>query len=369
MPRSVVAVQPTRRSVRLSGRVVVVCSGAELTKRLGRALGRGVELVRVRSPRGPKARAAVASPLSALVLDGRGIFDRGALAMLAAHSRHHNPDASIFVISFEKSVELPGAGPVRTVSPVALVASLSSHLGAPLLREKPAPSSGEADPMDRWIDLTTVTWGGRYDLTAGECAVVRHAVRGRSNKEIAAGLGITVATVRTHLINICRKVRIASRGELIFRFFGESWALVADERQPRGADRHVAAGSAPRVPRWRVLFVSENSFLRGLALTSLDEAGTVEPIVLHRQGAREVVQLGLILHGVVIDQDTVADVPEFIDMIREHELRPAIFILSSDNEASALARRLGAGFLKAPFLPNDFARTLERRLAQTWPGF
>jgi DNA-binding CsgD family transcriptional regulator len=365
--RTVVAAEPPRDAKK--HRVVVVCSGQALASGLERALGDRVEVVHLRSPQGPRAEAALKARFSALVLDTRGVLDRAALGRLVARARKKNPGATaVFAVSKERQLELPGAGRLDAIGPGQIARALADRLKVRLVGKESAPFEEESDPLDRWVDLTSVTWGGRYDLTAAECAIVKHAIRGRSNKEIAAALGVSVATVRTHLLNIGRKVGISSRGELIFRFFGESWALVADERQPRSAPKRADRGSRGR-RRWRVLFISENSLLRGLALAALDDAESVEPIVLHEAGARQVMSLGLIVHGVVVDHDTVPDVDDVVETIREHEAHPAIFILASEAKVAPSARALGCTFLKAPFLPADFAAIVERRLDQVWPGF
>jgi DNA-binding CsgD family transcriptional regulator len=44
--------------------------------------------------------------------------------------------------------------------------------------------------------------------------------RGLSNKEIASELGISPATVRTHIYNLYRKVGAGSRVELLNRLAG-----------------------------------------------------------------------------------------------------------------------------------------------------
>lgn len=51
-------------------------------------------------------------------------------------------------------------------------------------------------------------------LTAREREVLRHIVRGRTNKEAAAALGISHRTVETHRENILRKLGVRSVAEL-----------------------------------------------------------------------------------------------------------------------------------------------------------
>jgi two-component system NarL family response regulator len=52
---------------------------------------------------------------------------------------------------------------------------------------------------------------GGSDLTARELEVLEQIVRGRSNKEIAAALQISEATVKSHINNILSKLGVADR--------------------------------------------------------------------------------------------------------------------------------------------------------------
>ena len=54
-------------------------------------------------------------------------------------------------------------------------------------------------------------------MTAAEREVATLAAEGRSNKEIAAALGIGVSTVETHLRHAFEKLHVGSRAELARR--------------------------------------------------------------------------------------------------------------------------------------------------------
>jgi len=56
--------------------------------------------------------------------------------------------------------------------------------------------------------------GGAGELTEREVDVVRLVAEHRSNKEIAAALGISPRTVSTHLSNVFVKLGVDSRSEL-----------------------------------------------------------------------------------------------------------------------------------------------------------
>jgi DNA-binding CsgD family transcriptional regulator len=57
-------------------------------------------------------------------------------------------------------------------------------------------------------------------LTERERSMVEMIARGLANKEIASELGISPATVRTHIYNLYRKVGARSRVELLNRIAG-----------------------------------------------------------------------------------------------------------------------------------------------------
>jgi DNA-binding CsgD family transcriptional regulator len=70
---------------------------------------------------------------------------------------------------------------------------------------------------------------GPQSLTDAQRQVARLAVAGRTNRQIAEELFVTVKTVETHLAAVYRKLGIASRDDL-----AEVFAEVAEERQPAG---------------------------------------------------------------------------------------------------------------------------------------
>lgn len=93
-----------------------------------------------------------------------------------------------------------GAGE-RVVSP-ALVPLLVGVLG-------PGGGAGGTPP--------TVGADGPPPLTRKEIEVLVHLAQGRSNREIAEGLYVTPATVKTHLGHIYAKLGVATRREALAR--------------------------------------------------------------------------------------------------------------------------------------------------------
>ena len=57
--------------------------------------------------------------------------------------------------------------------------------------------------------------GGRGELTPREREIVQLVAEGRSSKEVAAMLGISVKTVESHRSNVMRKLRIRSVSQLV----------------------------------------------------------------------------------------------------------------------------------------------------------
>ncbi len=65
-------------------------------------------------------------------------------------------------------------------------------------------------------------------LTPREIQVLRLAARGLSNKDIGSELGITVRTVKGHLLNIYTKMKVKSRTESVARALKEGWITLDD---------------------------------------------------------------------------------------------------------------------------------------------
>ncbi len=65
-------------------------------------------------------------------------------------------------------------------------------------------------------------------LTPREIQVLRLAARGMSNKDIGSELGITVRTVKGHLLNIYTKMKVKSRTEAVSRALKEGWITLDD---------------------------------------------------------------------------------------------------------------------------------------------
>ncbi len=93
---------------------------------------------------------------------------------------------------------------------LARARELAEHLGA-------IPFLEQLDAFARRARIATAdgttTDGAPLGLTTRELEVLQHVTRGRSNREIAAELFISVKTVSVHVSNILAKLGVASRGE------------------------------------------------------------------------------------------------------------------------------------------------------------
>jgi DNA-binding CsgD family transcriptional regulator len=81
-------------------------------------------------------------------------------------------------------------------------------------RESDTPSSGHTP-------CRLQSASARWQLTARQTEVLAQLVLGRSNKEIAADVGCSVATIATHVLAILRKADVHSRQELIAHYWSD----------------------------------------------------------------------------------------------------------------------------------------------------
>jgi DNA-binding NarL/FixJ family response regulator len=77
-----------------------------------------------------------------------------------------------------------------------------------------ATSSSATTSFDRVVQ--------RWKLTRRQAEVLRHAVGGASNKEIAASLGIAEVTVELHMTALFTKTGAAGRGRLLALYWSKA---------------------------------------------------------------------------------------------------------------------------------------------------
>ena len=79
----------------------------------------------------------------------------------------------------------------------------------------------------------------QLDLPRRQGQIVRCLLRGKSDKEISATLGISVPTVRTHMSRLFRKFGVSDRVELILLMLSQLRRDGDDADQVHAAETHV----------------------------------------------------------------------------------------------------------------------------------
>jgi DNA-binding NarL/FixJ family response regulator len=75
-------------------------------------------------------------------------------------------------------------------------------------------------------------------LTKRELEIVGGVVRGRSNDQIAAELGLARKTVEAHLTRLFARFQIATRTELALKAEREGWLTVAPKHRAPNEPSH-----------------------------------------------------------------------------------------------------------------------------------
>ena len=174
-------------------------------------------------------------------------------------------------------------------------------------------------------------------------------MRGLTNKEIARALNTSATTARTHLANICRKVGVASRGELAYSLFRETHVATAER---------LAAVQRPI--RLLVLVVSVNIFLRCFALQALDTSRKLDVALPLPPIGLKLVEFGLRFDAIVVDDDVFDLGASVVEATRARGFAPAVILLSAHAVGREHAAELGAILLPTPVKPKEFLLVVER---------
>jgi DNA-binding CsgD family transcriptional regulator len=331
-------------------RVVVVGPHADLARTLEETLRDAARVDRISGSLGARASAAVGTGCQVLVLDARPGGDAAALESLArALTRAAVPPRLVLVAS----------GPVAGLaSRLRLEPVAPDEVGAvveELLGLAPGPGAARAAggnrDEDRSIEAAIRAAGLRFELTATENEVAVHAARGLTNKEIARALDTSTTTTRTHLASICRKVGVASRGELAYVLFRETHVAAAERRA--GVNRPI---------RPVVLLVSANVFLRCFVLQALDASRKLDVATPLPAVGLNLVELGIRFGAIVVDDDVFEQGVEIARAALARGFSPALVLLSGRPGGLEHATGLGAIFLPTPVKPKDLVLVLERAL-------
>ena len=103
-----------------------------------------------------------------------------------------------------------------------------AQLNDPSGVERAAVARPEAETGSLLLD--DVQWSylcGRYELTPRESQIAELACQGLRNGSIAQRLDIQPGTVKTHIRNIYRKVKVRSKVAMLLRFVTETRGITA----------------------------------------------------------------------------------------------------------------------------------------------
>jgi DNA-binding NarL/FixJ family response regulator len=108
---------------------------------------------------------------------------------------------------------------------------------SPASKAKPSPAGkGSLGPRDSaLVFLDDRQWSylqRRYDLTPRELQIADLVCRGLRNGNIARNLKIRPGTVKTHVRNIYRKVKVRSKITMLLRFMAEASELSGPSNSP-----------------------------------------------------------------------------------------------------------------------------------------
>jgi DNA-binding CsgD family transcriptional regulator len=219
--------------------VLVLSLNRRLLAALGSALGGSARVERGLSPVDPRLAIETGNaPLAAIVLERDGVAEPASFLTLVESARTRSPNVGVFLVSEDGPGGVELGARTRCVRPEETAAAVAEHLASLHARAIEASASP-------WLYQAISALGDRHRLTAAERLVAEQVVRGLSNKEIGSALGTRAATVRTHLANLSRKLRVESRSELAYRVFCESHAARVAYRIRPGPAR-TRRSDAPR---------------------------------------------------------------------------------------------------------------------------
>ncbi|NHM13618.1 LuxR family transcriptional regulator [Eggerthellaceae bacterium zg-886] len=84
--------------------------------------------------------------------------------------------------------------------------------------EPPVPSS---ENQERYVVLSVALFSDKWGLTARERDVLKGIVDGKDNQNIASELNLALGTVKAHTHNIFKKANVATRQDLLRKFWGK----------------------------------------------------------------------------------------------------------------------------------------------------
>jgi two-component system response regulator NreC len=131
------------------------------------------------------------------------------------------PNCEVLLFTASQSDQLVRDAFEAGAKSVVLKTDAAPHLVAAmksLIDHKPYFTSRAAEILfERFLEENTGSRKGKdiHDLTAREREVVRLLADGKSNKEVADALGVSVRTAETHRANLLRKLGMTSLAHLV----------------------------------------------------------------------------------------------------------------------------------------------------------
>jgi DNA-binding NarL/FixJ family response regulator len=153
-----------------------------------------------------------------------------ALAAVMAIRKNYE---SVRVIVISASLDLEAATAARAAGASGyLPKDLSIADMVATIRGLASPNFGRysfKDLLDLRSRGASLAW--QKSLSRREQEVLAELRRGRSNKEIAAHLGVSITTVNKHVHQVLRKLHVSTRSQAVAMVTAEPWAQVAGRRR------------------------------------------------------------------------------------------------------------------------------------------
>jgi DNA-binding NarL/FixJ family response regulator len=167
------------------------------------------------------------SPVDMVLIDlDLGSNQDGFAATRALKKAH--PGVRVIVITASLDAETVAAarraganGYLAKDLPVADMVAAIRKLGTP-----GTSRTGFGDYLPAGLANGNGTWSALRGLTRREQEVLAELKRGRTNREIASRLGVSVTTVNKHVQQVLKKLHVRNRGQAVARMHAESAARV-----------------------------------------------------------------------------------------------------------------------------------------------
>lgn len=141
---------------------------------------------------------------------------------------------SVRVIVVSASLDLEAASAARAAGASGyLPKDLSIADMVATIRGLASPNFGRlgfTDLLEARSRLHPSTMSGQLSLSRREQQVLNELRRGRSNKEIAAHLGVSITTINKHVQQVLKKLHVRTRSQAVAMVTAEPWLHVAARR-------------------------------------------------------------------------------------------------------------------------------------------